>query len=120
MLISAAHWLSPSAGGRIIDLMTFGRGRAHGRRWLTLVAALFYGLVLTASAFEHHDLLCHLKNPQHCTACTASQLGADPPALAVVLTSYLNDAGRAIAVHADAAGALLPARSTGRSPPRHP
>ena len=71
-----------SASGRIIDLMMCRRGRTGGRRSLTIVATLFYVLVLAASAFEHHDLVCHLKTPQHCTACTASQLGADPPALA--------------------------------------
>ncbi|MEO8258679.1 MAG: hypothetical protein ABI868_15125 [Acidobacteriota bacterium] len=86
-------------------------------RSLTLIATLCYVLVLAASAFEHHDFVCHLKNPQHCTACSASQLGADPPALAVDATSSFHDAGRAMALQADATGALLTARSTGRSPP---
>jgi hypothetical protein len=99
--------------------MIFRRGRAGRPRSAWLVATLFYLLVLAASAFEHHDLLCHLRNPQHCTACTASQLGADPPAVAAAAASALNDAGSAIAMHADATGAVLVARSTGRSPPRH-
>jgi hypothetical protein len=84
---------------------------------LTVAATLFYLLVLAASAFEHHDLVCHLRNPQHCTACTASQLGADPPALDVDAASCLKDAGGAMGVHRDAVCALLTARSTGRSPP---
>jgi hypothetical protein len=111
--------LWPSARGRIIKLMMFRRGRAGRPRSATLVATLFYLLVLAASAFEHHDLLCHLRNPQHCTACSASQLGADPPVLAAAAASSLNDAGGASAMCADPAGAVLAARSTGRSPPHH-
>ena len=84
---------------------------------MTIAATLFYGLVLAASAFAHHDLLCHLKNPQHCTACTASQPGSDPQTLTIAATAHLNDVGCAVAVHAGSTGALLPARSTGRSPP---
>ena len=103
--------------GRIIDLMMCRLGRTGGRRSLTIVATLFYVLVLAVSSFEHHDLVCHLKSPQHCTACTASQLGADPPAPATDATSSFNDAGRAMAMHGDAIGILLTARSTGRSPP---
>jgi len=95
----------------------FRRERAGRRRSLTLVATLFYVLVLAASAFEHHDFLCHLKNPQHCTACTASQLGADPPPFAGDAASSFNDAGSATAVAAKAIDAVLVAHSTGRSPP---
>jgi hypothetical protein len=99
--------------------MRFRRGRAVSRRSSTLVATLFYLLVLAASAFEHHDLLCHLRNPQHCSACTASQLGADPPAVAAAAASSLHDAGGAIVMDAAVTAALHAARSTGRSPPPH-
>jgi hypothetical protein len=73
--------------------------------------------VLVASAFEHHDLLCHLRNPQHCTACSATQLGSDPQTLTAPGTSNLADAGVANALHVVADGTLLVVRSTGRSPP---
>jgi len=76
-----------------------------------------YVLVVLASAFEHHDLLCHLRNPQHCTACSATQLGSDPQTLTAPHTSNLADAGRATALHVVADGTLLVVRSTGRSPP---
>ena len=76
-----------------------------------------YVLVLVASAFEHHDLFCHLRNPQHCTACSAAQLGSDPQTLTAPRTADLADAGRAIALHVAAEGTLLVVRSTGRSPP---
>ena len=111
--------MSRPASGGIIDLMMCRPGLAGGRRSVTIVATLIYLLVLAASAFEHHDFVCHLKTPQHCTACTASQLGADPPALAADAGSSSNDAGSAMALHADAIGALLTAPSTGRSPPSH-
>ena len=83
-----------------------------------MLAAALYCLVVLAASFEHHDFLCDLRNPQHCTACTASQLGCDPQTLTTPRTSQLADAGSAVAKHVLAQGALLPVRSTGRSPPR--
>lgn len=76
-----------------------------------------YVLFLVASPFEHHDLLCHLKTPQHCTSCTGSQLGSDPHALVLPKGSELADAGSAFAAHVLETGALLAIRSSGRSPP---
>jgi hypothetical protein len=76
-----------------------------------------YVLFLLASPFEHHDLLCHLKTPQHCTSCSGSQLGSDPHALRPPTSWALADAGSAIAVHTLPQGALLAVHSTGRSPP---
>jgi hypothetical protein len=69
------------------------------------------------AAFEHHDLVCHLKNPQHCTACTANQLGADPGTPVILGSWHLSDAGRAVAFQPIAEGVLLAQQSTGRSPP---
>jgi hypothetical protein len=93
--------------------------RGRHRRIVRIVASALYCLVLTVASFEHHDFLCHLQHPQHCTACTASPLGCDPETLAVPRTFALADAGRAITVHLTVEGALLPVRSTGRSPPLH-
>ena len=90
---------------------------SHRRRFLTIAEASIYAFFLVTASFEHHDLVCHLKNPLHCTSCTASQLGSDPQALVVPGTSHLVDAGRAITFHVIAADAVLPVRSTGRSPP---
>lgn len=90
---------------------------SRDRRAVRIVASALYCLVLTVASFEHHDFLCHLRNPQHCTACTATQLGCDPEPLAVARTCRLADAGRTVTVQLTAEGALLPVRSTGRSPP---
>jgi hypothetical protein len=93
--------------------------RWRDRRWkrLALVAISIYAMFLVASPFEHHDLLCHLKTPQHCTSCAASQLGSDPHTLLIPFVSHLDDAGRAATFYALADGTLLAVQSTGRSPP---
>ena len=89
------------------------------RRYIRLaaLAAAFYSIVVAAAAFEHHDFLCHLLHPQHCTACAASQPSGDPQTLTPPKASQLADAGFAVTTLVMAQGALLPLRSTGRSPP---
>jgi hypothetical protein len=96
-------------------------GRAGDRRWRSLrfVGVALYALFLVTAPFEHHDLSCELKTPQHCTSCTASQLGPDPHTPAVIGNDRLADAGRAIAFVVTSAGVLLQVKSTGRSPPVH-
>ena len=108
--------LFASAEGRIIVQMP---GRLRDRRWqpLSCVGVAVYCVFLAIAPFEHHDLLCHLKTPQHCTACTSSQLGSDPHTSAVLGAWHLSDAGRAVTFQLIADDILLPVRSTGRSPP---
>lgn len=101
--------------GRIIEEMTCARAGARSRL-LTVVGLALYAAVLVASPFEHHDLVCHLKNPQHCTSCSSSQLGSDVLPLATP-PACLADAGAAVAHDELLDGALLAVRSTGRSPP---
>jgi len=87
-------------------------------RWAAVAAALYVVFLLT-TAFTHHDLDCELKNPQHCTACTSSVLGADVDAPPNPGGNQLVDAGSA---HSDlplSVDLLLAVRSTGRSPPSH-
>jgi hypothetical protein len=91
------------------------RGQPLGR--IALLAVLLHLIVFAIAPFEHHDLLCHLKNPQHCTACTANQLGTDPDSPSVVGAWQLSDAGCTVSFQLPAAGVLLPHQSTGRSPP---
>ena len=89
------------------------------RRWRrsTLAGVILHLLFLVTTPFEHHDLVCHLKTPMHCTACTASPLSADPHTLKIPDTAQLVDAGRAIAFCLVGTNTVLPVRSTGRSPP---
>jgi hypothetical protein len=90
---------------------------SHDRSLLRGIGIALYATVLILASFEHHDLVCHLKNPQHCTACTASQLGTDPGTFATPGTWQLADAGCAISFLPLSEGVLLPHQSTGRSPP---
>lgn len=76
-----------------------------------------YALFLVTAQFEHHDFVCHLKNPQHCTSCVSSQPGSDPQALATPALACLRDAGRAVSPQEAEVGAPICVRSTGRSPP---
>jgi hypothetical protein len=91
--------------------------REQRRRLSTIVGTAVYIVFLITAAFGHHDLLCHLKNPQHCTACVSAPLGSDPQAAPIVGNWHLKDAGRAVTVHVMADDILLPVRSTGRGPP---
>jgi hypothetical protein len=86
------------------------------RRLARLALALFTVFLMTEQ-LEHHDIVCHLKTPQHCTACAASPLGADPESPAVIDRVVLADAGHAVLASVRLTGTVLPARSSGRSPP---
>ena len=89
------------------------------RRWrpLAFVGVAIYAVFLVTAPFVHHDLLCELKTPQHCTACTSSVVGSDPCRVAIFGAWSLRDAGRADAFQLVVEGPLLTVRSTGRSPP---
>ena len=94
-------------------------GRGLGIRRSKFLGVALYAVFLVTAPFEHHDLVCHLKTPQHCTSCASSQLSSDPQTPAILGTWHLNDAGRAITIQLVVDGTLLPVRSTGRSPPSH-
>jgi hypothetical protein len=81
-----------------------------------LALGLFAVFLFTAQ-LEHHDIACHLKTPQHCSACQSSPLGSDPNALVSSAPILLADAGDAVADAVLLTGTVLPARSSGRSPP---
>jgi hypothetical protein len=91
-------------------------GRRRSQRHAVIGVAI-YAVFLVTAPFEHHDLLCHLKTPTHCTACTSSVVGNGPNTPVVIDGSALHDAGNALAIVAPASDFLLAAQSTGRSPP---
>ena len=94
-----------------------GRSEDRHYRLLALAGLALYAIFLVGAPFEHHDLLCHLKTPQHCTSCASSQLGSDPDTQVVPPASQLVDAGSAVSVQLLADDTLLAVGSTGRSPP---
>lgn len=81
------------------------------------VGVALYAAFLVTAPFEHHDLVCHIKTPLHCSACASSLASADPSAMPRVTAAQLADAGRALAVQSLTDGFLLAVASTGRSPP---
>jgi hypothetical protein len=90
-----------------------------GRRspgWIAAGVAV-YSLFLVLAPFEHHDLSCELKTPQHCTSCTSTQLGSDTHVLLAPGAAQLADAGRAVSFVVLDEGTLLIVQSPGRSPP---
>jgi hypothetical protein len=89
------------------------------RRWRRFAAFawVLYAFFLVTTQFEHHDFACHLKTPQHCTACNASQLGETPAPSVALAAHFFADAGDAILAPCLAEGALLAASCSGRSPP---
>ena len=96
--------------------MTVRSGSRRYRHLACLALALFSIFLLT-SELEHHDIACHLKTPQHCTACAQSQLGSDPHTPASFDQAALADAGYALSDAVLLSGTVLPTRSSGRSPP---
>src|SRR5258708_38766194 len=93
------------------------RTRTPRARLLTAVGLALYAFVLVTLPFEHHDLICHLKTPQHCTSCASSQPGSAPHTPELLGAWHLTDAGRAVLPPVVANGIVLTVRSTGRSPP---
>src|SRR4051795_13124229 len=93
--------------------------RRSGRlsRRLALVGVAIYAVFLIASPFEHHDLSCELKTPQHCTSCSSTQLGSDTQVVLSPGAAQLADAGQATAVVLLDEGTRLVFRTSGRSPP---
>jgi len=96
--------------------MIFSALAPRGRRSV-VVAAVLYAVFVFCAPFEHHDLSCELKNPQHCTACISSVVSSNPDLPTTSATSQLVDAGCAVPVDVRAESILLVTRTTGRSPP---
>src|SRR3954451_2051489 len=83
----------------------------------TVLGVALYAAFLVIAPFEHHDLACHLKTPQHCTSCTTSVLGANTATSPNPGATVFHDAGCAVAIQVSAPDLLLSMRGTGRSPP---
>lgn len=82
-----------------------------------LFGVLFHFAFLVMASFEHHDILCHLKTPLHCTACASSPASSDPHIPNIADGASLADAGTAVAFLFLEKGTVLAVRSPGRSPP---
>ena len=83
----------------------------------TWLAAALHVLLLGVGSFEHHDLICHLKTPQHCVACASNPLASESRISTAPGACGLVDAGQIFAHHVLSEGALLAVGTNGRSPP---
>ena len=93
------------------------RGLDRRIRRFALLGVVLHTLFVTAAPFEHHDLICHLKTPQHCTSCTSSPVGSSTEAPTAPGAATLHDAGSAAAFDPISESALLAVSNGGRSPP---
>jgi len=82
-----------------------------------VLTAVLCAFVDIASPFEHHDLVCHLKTPAHCTACSSSLASTSPAAVAGAGVVTLADLGSAVTRLPQIEGARLAVRAFGRAPP---
>ena len=86
-------------------------------RRFALLGVVLHTLFVAAAPFEHHDLICHLKTPQHCTSCTSSPVGSSAETHSTPGAAVLSDAGSAAASASVSETTLAAATSSGRSPP---
>ena len=89
--------------------------KAAGLVWRAWALGLALTLLFAAS-LVHRDLD-RGKAPFHCTACAASVVSSHPQKPRIFDGAHLADAGRVSADVMPIRGVVLPARSTGRSPP---
>ena len=94
----------------------YGRVRL-GLRRSTLLGLVLHVAVLAAAPFEHHDLACHLKTPQHCSSCAFSPVGTSASAEPAPATGHLVDAGSAVSLRPVPIRIVDTPCITGRSPP---
>src|SRR5215203_5469063 len=101
----------------MIQTVITGRHLTRRFRRYGCFALGLFAIFLVTAQFEHHDIACHLKTPQHCSACASSPVGADPKPPASFHRIVLADAGGTASDALLLSGSVLPARSSGRSPP---
>jgi hypothetical protein len=93
------------------------RGLDRRIRRFALLGVALHTLLVAAAPYEHHDLICHLKTPQHCTSCTSSPVGSNTETPTTPGAAMLREAGCAAAFDPISESALLAVRNSGRSPP---
>jgi hypothetical protein len=99
------------------NAMRFLRSGSRGIWASAAIAAALYATVLLSSAFLHHDLSCHLKDPTHCVACTANPSALRAEANSALGAMRLRDAGRLETTTRIVTRTLFAVETPGRSPP---
>jgi hypothetical protein len=105
-----------TAWGRVSSEVVLHSAMNPGRR-LLLACVAVYAISLVAAPLGHHDLLCHVRTPTHCTACVSSPPGSSTLQLKAPGARDLVDAGRAFTRQAVAETANTSFPSPSRAPP---
>jgi hypothetical protein len=95
--------------------MTLGRcGGFLAKALLTIYIASAALLPLS-----HHDIVCHLKSPNHCTTCLTTGSGEAAPDAASLDVWTMADVGRATTIERDPVQSAYVSSACGRAPPAH-
>jgi hypothetical protein len=89
-------------------------GKCGGLRKALLAVYVFAAVCLPLG---HHDVICHLKSPTHCTTCAVASSGETPADTRPLDNFSLPDAGQATLASAERRHAEPLRASSGRSPP---
>jgi hypothetical protein len=90
-----------------------------GRRGGFLVKALLTIYIVGAALLplSHHDVVCHLKSPTHCTTCLTSLSGEATTHATLLDVWRMADAGRATTSERRSLRSADLSSHTGRAPP---
>ena len=89
--------------------------RATGSLAKVLLTIYIVGAALLP--LSHHDVVCHIKSPNHCTTCLTSLSGEATPHSASLDVWAMADAGRAAPIERGALRSAHFSSPTGRAPP---
>jgi hypothetical protein len=93
--------------------MTLGRGGGFFAKALLTIYIVGAALL----PLSHHDVICHVKSPTHCTTCLTSVSGEATPHTASFDVWALADAGCATMSERGALRSAHLSSPTGRAPP---
>jgi len=93
--------------------MTLGRGGGS----LAKVLLTVYIVSVALLPLSHHDVICHLKSPTHCTTCLTSLSGEAAPHTVPLDVWRMTDAGRAMMSERGGVPSVNVSSSSGRAPP---
>ena len=94
--------------------------RPYLRRFRLPFSALLLAVFVSVAVLSpslHHDIVCHLQSPTHCTTCLISSAAEDPSTLESLSGSPLVVIGAVTAGREIALDTGLPRELPGRSPP---
>lgn len=97
--------------------MQLGRHRLNASHPALVISLALFTFVLVSGPFQHHDFVCHLNSRTHCVSCVSSESASGLEQGAALATGALPKAGTLHGALPLSADTLLPARTTGRSPP---